>query len=207
VIIGAYAAFAASVVVSGYAAYGAPALIIALAVVSALALAAALGPFTRARHAGERKPGSGPDQGSGRYDTPAAAPRVSANGHKPPGGPALAVSLRAAARRESLLPGWSIRRLWALSFLLAALVAAVDVAAGHRLILIGLLITGPCTALLTGRWLPTALAGAWACGLAVLLGVPDGIWATATHLAFISAVGAVAAVATAAAALISHFRS
>jgi cation:H+ antiporter len=207
VIIGAYAAFAASVIVSGYAAYGAPALIITLAVVSALALAAALQPFTWARHAGDRKPGPGPGQGSGRYDTAAAAARVSANGHKPPGGPALAVSLRAATRPGSLLPGWPVRRLWALSFLLAAAVAAVDAAAGHHLILIGLLITGPCTALLTGRWLPTALAGAWACGLAVLLGVPDGIWATATHLAFISAVAAVAAVATAAAALISHVRS
>ena len=105
------------------------------------------------------------------------------------------------------MPGWSASRLWALSMLLAALVAAVDAAAGHRLVLIGLLIAGPCIALLTGRWLPTALTGAWACGLAVLLGVPDGIWATAAHLAFISAVAGVAAVATAAAALISRARS
>jgi hypothetical protein len=91
--------------------------------------------------------------------------------------------------------------MWALSMLLAALVAVIDAAAGHRVVLIGLLIAGPCTALLTGRWLPTALTGAWACGLAVLLGLPDGIWASATHLAFI------AAVTTAAAALISRTRS
>jgi cation:H+ antiporter len=163
-IIAAYVAFAASVVISGYAGSGRLALLVALAFLSALALAASLGPFTGAR-------------------------------------------LRAAAGRESLLPGWSASRLWALSMLLAALVAAVDAAAGPRLVLIGLLIAGPCIALLTGRWLPTALTGVWVCGLAVLLGVPDGIWATAAHLAFISAVAAVAAVATAAAALISRARS
>ncbi|HUA43239.1 MAG TPA: hypothetical protein VMA32_16820 [Streptosporangiaceae bacterium] len=122
-------------------------------------------------------------------------------------GPFTGGSQRAGGGRESLVPGWSALRLWALSVLLAAGVAAVDAAAGHRLILIGLLIIGPCLALLTGRWMLTALAGAWACGLAVLLGVPDGIWATAAHLAFISAVAAVAAVATAAAAMISRAMS
>ncbi|HTW05380.1 MAG TPA: hypothetical protein VMF87_34155 [Streptosporangiaceae bacterium] len=87
--------------------------------------------------------------------------------------------------------------------LLPAAVAAIDAATGHRLILIGLLIVGPCIALLTGRRLPTAISGGWASGLAVLLGFPDQIWATAAHLMFVSAVAAVAAVATAAAALIS----
>ena len=164
VIIAAYLAFAASIVISVYAGSGRPGLLATLAVLSALALAASLAPFTGA-------------------------------------------SLRAAAGRESLLPGWSAPRLWALSVLLAAVVAAVDAAAGHHLVLIGLLIVGPCIALLTGRWLLTALTGSWVCGLAVLLGVPDGIWATAAHLAFISAVAAVAAVATAAAALISRARS
>lgn len=65
------------------------------------------------------------------------------------------------------------------------------------LTVIGLLIVGPCLALLTGRWLPAAATGAWACGLAVLLGLPDGIWATSTHLAFISATAIVAATAVA----------
>jgi hypothetical protein len=161
---GAYVAFAASIVISAYAGSGSSALLAALAFLSALALAAALGPFTSAR-------------------------------------------LCAAARRESLLPGWPALRLWTLSVLLAAGVAAVDAAAGHHLVLIGLLIVGPCLALLTGRWMLTALTGAWACGLAVVLGVPDGIWATPAHLAFISAVAAVASVATAAAALISRAKS
>jgi cation:H+ antiporter len=163
VIIAAYLAFAASLVISGYTGPGGGALLAALAFLPALALAACLGPFT-------------------------------------------AVSRRAASGRESLFPGWSALRLWALSMLLAAGVATVDAAAGHRLVLIGLLVIGPCLALLTCRWMLTALTGAWACGLAVLLGVPDGIWATAAHLVFISAVAIVAAAATAAAALIGRAR-
>jgi len=104
-----------------------------------------------------------------------------------------------------LLPGWSAGRLWALSLLLPILVAGVDAALGY-LVLIGLLIVGPCTALLTGRWVLTALTGLWAIGLAVVLGLPDGIWASTTHLAFIAAVASVALATTAAAALISNAR-
>ena len=36
-------------------------------------------------------------------------------------------------------------------------------------------------ALLTGRWLPTALTGLWVISLAIVLGIPDGIWASPTH--------------------------
>jgi hypothetical protein len=89
-----------------------------------------------------------------------------------------------------------------LSLLLSALAAGIDGAAGH-IVLVGLVITGPCCALLTGRWPPTALTGTWATGLAVILGIPDGIWATRTHLTFITAVICVAATTTAAAAVIS----
>ena len=109
--------------------------------------------------------------------------------------------------RESLVPGWTTRRIWILSIVLAAMVAAVDAAAGHRLILIGLLIAGPCTALLTGRWQLTALTGLWSGGLALLLGFPDGIWATAAHLTFVAAVATVAVIATGAAAVVSAARS
>jgi hypothetical protein len=38
-------------------------------------------------------------------------------------------------------------------------------------------------ALLTGRRLPTVVAAAWTVGLAVILGLPDGIWATGTRVA------------------------
>ncbi len=109
--------------------------------------------------------------------------------------------------RDSLVPGWPASRIWVLSMVLAAVISAADAATGHHLILIGLLITGPCTALLTGRWQLTALTGAWSCCLAILLGIPDGIWATAIHLTFLAAVAVVTIVATAAAALISTARA
>ena len=71
-------------------------------------------------------------------------------------------SLAREWRRESLLPGWSVGRLWKLSFILCSAVAACDAASGPRLILIGLLIVGPCCALLTGRWALTATASCFA---------------------------------------------
>jgi cation:H+ antiporter len=207
-IIAAYAAFAASVIISGYAAAGGSALIAGLGVLSAVCLAAALA--LRARVAprtpgNDRTPAAEGGRAPGRRET-GSPPAVSANGHRPPGGPALATGPRAPGDGESLLPGLAARRVWVLSFALPAVVAAADVAAGHRVVLIGLLIAGPCTALLTGRWLPVALAGGWACGLAVVLGFPDGIWATATHLTFMAAVAAVSVAAVVAAALVASAR-
>jgi hypothetical protein len=81
-------------------------------------------------------------------------------------------------------------------------VAAADAGLGHRVVLIGLLIVGPCSVLLTGRWVLTGLTGLFAIGLAVALGIPDGIWGTSTHLAFLAAVTVVALAATLAAAII-----
>lgn len=115
--------------------------------------------------------------------------------------------LRSLDGRAMLLPEWSVRRLWVLGLVSSTLVAVADALSGSRVILIGLLIIGPCCALLTGRWLPTALAAGWAVGLAVLLGVPDGIWATAVHLAFLAAVAAVALATTAAAAVTDRLRA
>jgi cation:H+ antiporter len=109
--------------------------------------------------------------------------------------------------RESLLPGWPAHRLWALGIASTALVAAVDALLGNRVVLIGLLIVGPCCALLTGRWVPTASTAGLAIGLAVLLGVPDGIWASAAHLEFVGAVVVVALANTAAAAITDRLRS
>ncbi len=68
--------------------------------------------------------------------------------------------------------------------------------------LIGLLIVGPCSVLLTGRWVLTGLTGLFAIGLAVALGIPDGNWGTSTHLAFLAAVTVVALAVTLAAAII-----
>jgi hypothetical protein len=51
-------------------------------------------------------------------------------------------------------------------------VAACDAASGPHLILIGLLIAGPCCALLTARWLPTVLASLYALALGIVRGSP-----------------------------------
>jgi cation:H+ antiporter len=182
-VIVAYAAFTTSLIVSGYAARAGNALAIALSGVSAAVLAAAMAHGVRRGYRDEH----------GRVTR-------SLSGQEPAG----VTTADQARRRASLLPGWTVRQLWIVSMVAASLVAAVDAATGHRVVLIGLLIVGPCIALLTGRWLPAATTGAWACGLAVVLGLPDGIWATSTHLAFISATVLVAAAATAGAAMIDR---
>jgi cation:H+ antiporter len=182
-IITAYAGFTASLVISDYAGPGGNALVIGLSVLSALALAAALAPGARRIHRDAR-----------------GAAKAWVNGQRPASG----TTANAVLRRASLLPGWTARRLWVVSMIAASAVAAIDAATGPRVVLIGLLAVGPCIALLTGRWLPAAITGVWACGLAVLLGLPDGIWATGTHLAFVSAIAIVAAAAAAGAAMIDR---
>jgi hypothetical protein len=104
--------------------------------------------------------------------------------------------------RQSLLACWPVNRLWAAGLAASLAVAAVDAALGNRVVLIGLLIVGPCCVLLTGRWVPTGLTGLWAISLAALLGVPDGIWGTAVFFIWLGAVAAVALASTAAAAVL-----
>ena len=101
-----------------------------------------------------------------------------------------------------LLPGWNAGRLWTLSLALCLIIAACDAATRPHLILIGLLICGPCCALLTARWAPTAASGVFALALGVALGVPDQIFATFIQYAFLSAITAVTATATAGAAVL-----
>ena len=109
-------------------------------------------------------------------------------------------------QRESVLPGWSIGRLWRLSLIVCGVVAACDAASGPHLILIGLLIAGPCCALLTARWALTAAAGGFAVVLGVVLGVPDQIFATITQYAFLAAVATVGTTATVGAAVLQRQR-
>ena len=116
----------------------------------------------------------------------------------------MAMSAGGTRRAPSILVSWPVGRVWALGLVLSVAVAATDAALGSRVVLIGLLIVGPCCVLLTGRWIPTCLTGLWAVGLAVILGVPDGIWGTATYAAFLAAVAIVAAACTASAALIGR---
>ena len=110
-------------------------------------------------------------------------------------------------RRESLLPGWSTGRLWTLSLALCLIVAACDAASGPHLILIGLLSCGPCCALLTARWAPTAASGCVAIALGIVLGIPDQIFATLTQYAFLAAVTVPTAIATAGAAVLQRHRA
>ena len=121
-------------------------------------------------------------------------------------GRTVMASLAREWRRESLLPGWSVGRLWELSFILCSAVAACDAASGPRLILIGLLIVGPCCALLTGRWALTATASCFALALGVVLGVPDQIFATVTQYAFLAAIAAVGMTATVSAVILQRQR-
>jgi cation:H+ antiporter len=109
-------------------------------------------------------------------------------------------------QRESVLPGWSIGRLWRLSLISCGVTAACDAASGPHLILIGLLVIGPVGALLTGRWALTAAASCLAIALGVALGVPDQIFATVTQYVFLAAVAAVGTTATAGAAVLQHQR-
>ncbi|MDP9224856.1 MAG: hypothetical protein M3P18_13635 [Actinomycetota bacterium] len=100
-----------------------------------------------------------------------------------------------------------MNRLWALSLGLSAIVAATDALLADRVVLIGLLVIGPCCALLTGRLMQTAITSVFVIGLAVVLGLPDGVWGTGTHLAFIGAVAVVSLVSTLAAVIIDQPRT
>jgi hypothetical protein len=59
-------------------------------------------------------------------------------------------------QRRLLLPGWSVRRMWGLSLILCVAIAGCHAASGPHLLLIGLMIIGPCCGLLTARRAPTA---------------------------------------------------
>ena len=133
---------------------------------------------------------------AGRADTDSNG--LATNGTQP-----IAVN---PARDQSLISGWPITRVWYLALAISSLIAATDAMLGHHVILIGLLIAGPCCALLTGRRAQTAAASAWAIALAVILGVPDQIWGTTTHLVFMAAVITVAAASTTSAAIIERRR-
>jgi hypothetical protein len=175
-VIAVYVAFTVCVVSSGYNGRGGTALIAGLSALSVVALAAAL---------------------VRRRDLTRAGLSSTALG-RPRGG----ATTGAASRPASLLPGWTALQVWAASMIVVTAVAAADAATGHRVVLIGLLMAGPCIALLTGRWRPATVTGVWACGLAVLLGVPDGIWGTGTQVAFVTAIAVVAAVSVIGAAMI-----
>ena len=67
------------------------------------------------------------------------------------------------------MPGWSVRRVWRLSFLLCAAALVVGLLAAPIVDLAGLLVAAPCCALLTARWIPTAVTALLAVLFAVVV--------------------------------------
>jgi phosphoserine phosphatase RsbU/P len=66
--------------------------------------------------------------------------------------------------------------------LVTSAIALADAWTGGHAILLGLLIAGPLLAAASLDARPTAIVGLYALGLAVLLGIPDHIFATTNHL-------------------------
>ena len=64
--------------------------------------------------------------------------------------------------------GWASKYAWRLSVAIILLITAADALLGPRVLLIGLLLVGPCCALFSARRVSTAEAGAIAVGLALL---------------------------------------
>jgi cation:H+ antiporter len=208
-VIAAYFVFAASVLGLAYAVPHATGIAVlaglAVAVVFAAWLALGRHPDARNNHPGPalQRPAR-PDPDDQVRGKPA---ELSANGSSPRT-PRAWITRPTQPRpgQESLLAGWSARRLLVLGLAASLIVAAIDAALGNRAILIGLLIVGPCCVVLTGRWVPTGLTGLWVTGLAVALGLPDGIWGTAIFFIWLGAVAVVALASTAAAAFIQTIR-
>jgi cation:H+ antiporter len=204
-VIAAYVVFAGSILGLAYAGPQET----RIAIVAGLAVAVVFGArLVLGRHpdSGGDDPGPFPRWPAGRNPggqsrgTPAKA---SGDGSAPDSAPARMTGLSQPRRgQESLLAGWPVTRLWLLGLAGSFTVAAIDAMLGNRVILIGLLIVGPCCVVLTGRWVPTALTGLWVISLAVVLGLPDGIWGTAIFFIWLGAVAVVALASTAAAAFI-----
>jgi cation:H+ antiporter len=207
-VIAAYLVFAGSIL--GLA-YGGPQAT-RIAIVAGLAIAGLFGArLVVGRHpdSASDEPGPSPPWPASRNPDGQIRGRpmeVSGNGSSPESARAqIARPSQSLAGQESLLTGWPVKRLWVLGLEASLIVAAVDALLGNRATLIGLLIVGPCCVLLTGRWVPTALTGLWVISLAVVLGLPDGIWGTATHFIWLGAVTVVAVTSTVAAAFIQTF--
>jgi hypothetical protein len=110
------------------------------------------------------------------------------------------VSLSFAARRRRG-EAWALSEppavlLWQLGIAWSSLVAVADACTGRHVVLSGFALLGPVCVFFTGRWLRTALAGAWATGLVLVLGVPDGIWGSGLETPLICAAVVVAVIST-----------
>jgi hypothetical protein len=115
----------------------------------------------------------------------------------------MALFRQLRTREGTFVPGWSVSRVWRLSLAVCAGVLLVGLLAAPWVDLAGLLVAGPCCALLTGRWVRTAATALLAVAFAVVLGFVGGA-GEAEQIAFVAAVGLVGLANTAAAALIQQ---
>lgn len=152
--------------------------------------------------AGGGRPGGGR---SGRPDPPRAdPPRAGPAPTTRRPGPAPTTRRPGRAWLDApLVPNRSVGRLLAVALLVSSAVAICD-ALLPGVILIGLLVIGPCCALFSGRWRTTAVAGVWSVLLGVVVAIPDGIWATATQGLYLAALTVVSIAATLASALLER---
>jgi hypothetical protein len=97
---------------------------------------------------------------------------------------------RLRAHEGTFVPGWSVSRVWRLSLVICAAVFLARLLALRRVDLAGPLVLGPCCALLTGRWVRTAVTALVAFGLAVVLSLVATGGGT-EQMAFVVAVGLV----------------
>jgi phosphoserine phosphatase RsbU/P len=88
--------------------------------------------------------------------------------------------MASSGSRETSVRAKSRWRLVAV--LVTSAIALLDAGTGGHAVLLGLLIAGPLLAAANSDAQPTAVIGVYALGLAVLLGIPDGIFATTDHL-------------------------
>jgi hypothetical protein len=116
----------------------------------------------------------------------------------------VSVLRRSRALEGTFVSGWSVRRVWLLSLIVCAAAFVLALLMMRRVDLTGLLIAGPCCALLTGRWARTAGIGLVALAGALILGAVASTGAS-EHWVFSAAVGIVAAVDTFAAAWLERF--
>jgi hypothetical protein len=93
------------------------------------------------------------------------------------------------AREGTFVPGWSVSRVWRLSLAICAGAFLLGLLAAPTVDLAGLLVAGPCCALLTGRWVRTAATALLALCLAIVLSFGAAYGGT-EQIAFVLPVGA-----------------
>jgi hypothetical protein len=124
---------------------------------------------------------------------------------------AFVAALCAAVAHGGVYPAAAIVPAAVIALPAAALLARPGTRSWRRdlpglphLILTGLLICGPCCALLAAQRPLTAVTGGFAVALSIVLGVPDQIFATTTQYALVAAVAVAGAASTTCSAVLQR---